>query len=138
MTQADTYEVYAVQYAHRAERKRYETVITNAWTDPLHDADQPISYYVWAILNAERTIIVDTGFDAKEAARRRSESGELWRPEFKCTPAEGLQMVGIDSATVADVIITHLHFDHAGSLDHFPKARFHLQEQAPRVRLFPW
>jgi glyoxylase-like metal-dependent hydrolase (beta-lactamase superfamily II) len=26
------------------------------------------------------------------------------------------------------VIITHLHCDHAGCLDEFPAARFHLQE----------
>jgi len=129
MAEDSTYEVYAVQYAYRPDRKRHETFITNAWTDPLHGADQPISYYVWAIVNAERTIVVDTGFDAAEAARRRAQSGELWRPEIKCTPAEGLRMIGIDAATVADVIITHLHFDHAGTLKDFPAARFHLQEQ---------
>ena len=98
MTNEDVYEVYAIQYAYRADRKRYETFITNAWTDPLHDADQPISYYVWAIVNAERTIVVDTGFDADEAARRRRGSGEVWRPEMKCTPAEGLRMIGVDAA----------------------------------------
>ena len=76
----DTYEVYAIQYAYRADRKRYETFITNAWTDPLHDTEQPISYYVWAIVNRERTIVVDTGFGADEAARRRRESGDLWQP----------------------------------------------------------
>ena len=38
-------------------------------------------------------------------------------------------MIGVDAAKVADVIITHLHFDHAGTLGDFPLARFHLQEQ---------
>jgi glyoxylase-like metal-dependent hydrolase (beta-lactamase superfamily II) len=28
---------------------------------------------------------------------------------------------------VEDVIVTHLHYDHAGTLDAFPKAQFHLQ-----------
>jgi glyoxylase-like metal-dependent hydrolase (beta-lactamase superfamily II) len=137
MTQADVYEVYAIQYAYRPDRKRYETFITNAWTDPLHDADQPISYYVWAIVNAERTIVIDTGFDADEAARRRRESGEVWRPELKCTPTEGLRMIGIEAARVADVIVTHLHFDHAGTLDDFPEARFHLQEREMRFATGP-
>ncbi len=138
MTKEDVYEVYTIQYAYRADRKRYETFITNAWTDPLHDADQAISYYVWAIANAERTIVVDTGFDADEAVRRRSGSGGLWRPELKCTPAEGLSMIGIDAARVADVIVTHLHFDHAGTLDDFPQARFHLQEREMRFATGPW
>jgi glyoxylase-like metal-dependent hydrolase (beta-lactamase superfamily II) len=129
MTDDTTYEVYAIQYAYRSERKRHETFITNAWTDPLHGTAQPISYYIWAIVNAERAIVVDTGFDAAEAARRRTQSGELWRPEMRCTPVEGLAMLGIDAAKVTDVIISHLHFDHAGTLSDFPAARFHLQEQ---------
>ncbi len=129
MADSDVYEVYAIEYAHRADRQRYETFITNTWTDPLHDTLQPISYYVWAIVNAERTIVVDTGFDTGEASRRRRGSGDIWQPDMRCTPADGLRMIGIDAATVADVIVTHLHFDHAGTLEHFPKARFHLQEQ---------
>ena len=110
------YEVYAIQYAYRPDRKRHETFITNAWTDPLHGTNQPISYYVWAIVNSERTIVVDTGFNSVEAARRREQSGDVWRPEMRCSPAEGLRMIGVDAAKVADVIITHLHFDHAGTL----------------------
>ncbi len=31
--------------------------------------------------------------------------------------------------TIRDVIITHLHYDHAGNLDRFPNARFHLQDR---------
>lgn len=128
MSESDLYEVYAVQYAYRADRRRHETFITNAWTDPLHDTEQPISYYVWAVVGRERIIVVDTGFDAEEAARRRRASRELWRPEMRCSPADGLAMVGIDAARVDDVVITHLHFDHAGTIGHFPAARFHLQE----------
>ena len=129
MDKDSTYEVYAVQYAYRPDRKRHESFITNAWTDPLHGTDQPISYYVWAIVNDCHTIVVDTGFNAGEAARRRADSGELWRPEMKCTPVEGLAMIGIDARKVSDVIITHLHFDHAGTLGDFPAAQFYLQEQ---------
>ena len=77
MEKDSNYEVYAVQYAYRPDRKRHETFITNAWTDPLHGTNQPISYYVWAIVNSERTIVVDTGFNSAEAARRRVQSGEV-------------------------------------------------------------
>lgn len=124
----DRYRVYAIQYAYREERKRYETFITNAWTDALHDTPQPISYYVWAIVNRERAVVVDTGFDAAEAARRREATGGQWRPQMRCTPAEGLARIGVDAAKVRDVVITHLHYDHAGCLGQFPAARFHLQE----------
>ena len=128
MSESETYEVYAIRYAHRADRYRYETFITNAWTDPLHDTLQPISYYVWAIVGRERTFVVDTGFDARELESRRRESGDRWQPSLLCSPAEGLAQIGVDAATVRDVVVTHLHFDHAGTLEDFPSARFHLQE----------
>jgi glyoxylase-like metal-dependent hydrolase (beta-lactamase superfamily II) len=88
--------------------------------DPHDSAPMPLDYYVWLIRNDQRTIVVDTGFDHDEATRRGRRLDRL--------PREGLAMLGIDAATVADVVITHLHHDHAGTLDDFPAARFHLQE----------
>jgi glyoxylase-like metal-dependent hydrolase (beta-lactamase superfamily II) len=35
---------------------------------------------------------------------------------------------GCAPATTRTVVITHLHYDHVGNFDRFPKARFHLQE----------
>lgn len=66
-------------------------------------------------------IVVDTGFGAEAAARR---GRELLRQ-----PAESLRLLGIDPATIEDVILTHLHFDHAGTLKDFPRARFHVQDR---------
>src|SRR5690606_17726904 len=43
-------------------------------------------------------------------------------------PRQALQQIGIAAETIETVIVTHLHFDHAGTLDHFPNARFHIQE----------
>ncbi|HMN78644.1 MAG TPA: N-acyl homoserine lactonase family protein [Burkholderiaceae bacterium] len=80
-----------------------------------------MDYYVWVIRNAARTVVVDTGF-GPEVARRRGR--ELLR-----TPAEGLALVGVDAAAVRDVVITHLHYDHVGTFQDFPAARFHLQDR---------
>jgi glyoxylase-like metal-dependent hydrolase (beta-lactamase superfamily II) len=128
MSDPETYDVYAIRYATREDRKRSESFISNAWTDPLHDAAMPIDYYVWALVNANRTIVVDAGFDRAEAKRRCAASGGVFDPDFNCEPAEGLARLGIDARLVEDVIITHMHFDHAGTLSQFPAARFHLQE----------
>ena len=88
--------------------------------DP-HDGPMPLDFYVWAIVGPGGTFVVDTGFDRAMAPKRQR---EMFR-----TPAEGLQMIGIDPGTVKDVIITHMHYDHAGSLDEFPHARYHLQDR---------
>jgi len=37
--------------------------------------------------------------------------------------------LGLAPEQIEDVIITHLHYDHAGTLDAFPRARFHIQDR---------
>ena len=114
---SETYEIFAVKYAERPDRKRFETFLI---ADD-HAAPYPLDFFFWVIRNAERTIVVDTGFDEAENRRR----GGLRR--MHRTPAEALTLLGIAAGAVDTVVISHLHFDHAGSLDAFDKARFHLQ-----------
>jgi glyoxylase-like metal-dependent hydrolase (beta-lactamase superfamily II) len=109
------YEILAVKYAERFNRTRGDSFIM---ADD-HNSPHPMDFFVWVIRNAERTIIVDTGFDAAEAKRRGREVLQ--------SPAAALTVLGIQAETIKDVVITHLHFDHAGTLDAFPTARFHLQ-----------
>jgi len=115
MNEPEIYEVFAIKYAHH-ERSRHHNFIT---ADP-HDGVMPLDYFVWAIVNENRTIVVDTGFNYEEAQKRNRHAIRL--------PKEGLAMIGIDASTVKDVVITHLHYDHAGTTEDFPKARFHLQD----------
>lgn len=114
---APCYEVFALRYA-TVERRPEENFIAPD-PDP-HNWPLSLDYFVWAIRGEDRTIVVDTGFGA-EAARQRGRS--LLQP-----PKEALGALGIDCAAVADVVITHLHYDHAGNLEDFPQARFHLQD----------
>ena len=116
MSTADAYEVYAVRYAHHP-RRASENFLGG---DP-HDGPMPIDYFVWAITGGGRTYIVDTGFGKDMAAKRQR---QLIR-----SPADGLAPLGIDPAKVEDVIVTHMHYDHAGGLDLFPNATFHIQEK---------
>ena len=116
MSDPEAYEVFAIRYGRHQKRTRGENFIV---TD-IHDSPMPLDYYVWAVVNDRRAIVVDTGFDFEEAKRRNREIVRL--------PREGLAMIGVDSAKVADVVVTHLHYDHAGTLDDFPAATFHLQD----------
>lgn len=118
---SDVYEVYAVKYGEMKNRPMSENFIGG---DP-HDTSCPLDYFVWAIVGKERTFIVDTGFDHQEAAARGRELQRL--------PKEGLAMIGVDAARVEDVIVSHLHYDHAGTLGDFPNARFHLQDSEMEV-----
>ncbi len=114
-TSLPEYELYAIRYATR-EARRAEHFIGG---DP-HDAAMPMDYFVWLAIGPERTFVVDMGFSAEVAARRH-------REYLRC-PAESLRLLGVDPASVHDVIVTHLHYDHAGNFDRFPAATFHIQE----------
>ncbi|VTU13194.1 N-acyl homoserine lactonase [Variovorax sp. SRS16] len=109
------FEVYAMRYATRTAMRRDHFI----GGDP-HEASMPMDYYVWAIVGKTRTVVVDTGFSSAVALLRG-------REHLRC-PADALRLIGIDAAEVQDVVITHMHYDHAGNLPKFPGARVHVQE----------
>jgi glyoxylase-like metal-dependent hydrolase (beta-lactamase superfamily II) len=112
---SETYEILALRYARMTERTRFDNFM---YPDD-HATPQPMDYFVWVIRNENRTILLDTGFDRTEGARR-SRSVEF-------EPIEALQRIGISAESIDTVIISHLHYDHAGTLEHYPNARFHIQ-----------
>jgi glyoxylase-like metal-dependent hydrolase (beta-lactamase superfamily II) len=111
----DIHEVYAVRYAHH-DRLSAENFIGG----DAHNVLQPLDFYVWAIVGAHGAFVIDTGFDAPMAARRQR---TLLNPI-----GEGLKAIGIEPGAVENVIVSHLHYDHAGNYDLFPRARYHLQD----------
>jgi glyoxylase-like metal-dependent hydrolase (beta-lactamase superfamily II) len=113
---ADIYEIYAVRYAHHARRAS-----ENFYGGDPHDGPMPLDYFVWAIKGEDRTLVFDTGFDADMAKKRGR--------DFLHPPREGLLAIGVDPAAVEDVVISHMHYDHAGNNDLFPNATFHLQDR---------
>ncbi len=127
MSDPETYEVYAIHYCTRSNRSKGETFLSPTLSADFHDVVQDITYYVWLITNQNRTVLVDTGFGRDELARRQAILGPGWRPDYARSPAEGVAMLGFDPKAIADVIVTHLHYDHAGTTQDFPNATFHLQ-----------
>jgi N-acyl homoserine lactone hydrolase len=69
-----------------------------------------------------RVILVDTGFrDGRSMTGRNFEQVEM--------PAAVLAKVGYRPEDVDLVVLTHLHFDHAGNFEAFPRARILVQRR---------
>lgn len=113
------YEVFAIKYAQREARRSDHFV----GGDP-HDAPMPMDYFVWLVRGAGREIVVDTGFTAEMATKRRR--------QFLRAPSAGLALLGVNAEAVRDIVITHMHYDHVGTHADFPGAVFHLQDEEMR------
>ena len=110
-----TYEILALRYGIFDGRMQYQNYII----PDDHAAPDPLDFFVFAIRGGGRTIVMDTGFNP-ESARKRGR-------ELLCTPADALRNAGIEPGTVKDVVLTHMHWDHAGGMAYFPQATFHMQ-----------
>ncbi|HTV50444.1 MAG TPA: N-acyl homoserine lactonase family protein [Steroidobacteraceae bacterium] len=116
MSEPAPFEVYAIRYA-TVERRAAENFIGG---DP-HETATRMDYFVWLARRQDELFVIDTGFNAQAAQRRRR--------HFLRSPVEGLRLLGVAAEEVCEVIVTHLHYDHIGNFELFPRARFHLQDR---------
>src|SRR3982074_3336170 len=110
--------IYAIRYATMSPRTPQLNFLL---PDPHETTAQDLDYFVWLIRGGGRDILVDTGFNAAEA--------QLRNRKLTLNPVEALARFGVRADAIRDVVVTHLHYDHAGNLDLFPHARFHLQDR---------
>ena len=80
---------------------------------------QEIAYRAWLLRRGDDCILVDTGPPLDEAQKRGL------RDTMRVDAA--LRQHGVEVEQVRDVVLSHLHWDHAASADLFRHARFHVQ-----------
>ena len=99
------WEVHAVKYAARNARSRADSFLF----DDNHDAPHAMDYYIWVLRRGDEVLLVDTGYDDAEAQARG-------RP-IELDPRAALKPLGLAPEAVSQVIVTHLHYDHAGGAE---------------------
>jgi len=112
----EPFELFAIRYARNGPRKAGQNVIGG----DLHEMGSDLDYFVWVARRSDRVFLIDTGMSDATAKRR----GE----EFFRVPADAISCLDLDPTKIEDIILTHLHYDHAGTLSRYPNARFHVQE----------
>ena len=119
MSTLPEYEIYAIRYARQEQRAEGLTFLGG---DP-HKMMQGLDFFTYALKGGGRTWVIDAGMTPHQAERMGR------RYEFICHPSDALAKIGIDVASEADVILTHAHFDHVGTIGDYKKARFHIQDE---------
>jgi glyoxylase-like metal-dependent hydrolase (beta-lactamase superfamily II) len=109
------YEVYAIRYASQERRRSSNFLFRDE-----HDGPMPMAFFVWLLRSGDDCILVDTGFN-EQAARERDR-------QLDCCPIDALSELGVKPKQIRDVVLTHLHYDHAGNVRKLPAATFHLQD----------
>jgi glyoxylase-like metal-dependent hydrolase (beta-lactamase superfamily II) len=110
------YEVYAIRYATLAD---FQVSGLVAGADRTRKMD--IAMMVWLVRGNDRNILVDSGF-------YRDQFLKQWKPVDFVKPSEAIARVGLKPEDITDLVITHMHWDHADGVDLFPKARTWIQK----------
>ena len=122
---APTYELYAIRYGTLANFP-VRGLIAGADTSRRIDA----ALTIWLARGNGRLVLVDAGFYREKFMQR-------WKPVDYVTPAEALKKVGVTPDQITDIIISHVHWDHADGADLFPNARVWIQKDEYQHHIGP-
>ena len=113
----DKYQVFAVRYATLANFPVSSLV---AGADRARRLD--IAMMIWVVKGVDgRIAIVDSGFHREQYFRQFTVKDYI-------KPSEAIAPLGIGPEDVTDILLSHMHWDHAGGIDLFPSARVWVQK----------
>ncbi|WP_346623546.1 N-acyl homoserine lactonase family protein [Blastococcus montanus] len=126
-TEPGAWRVLALQYASRMGLRGQHFL----GHDPSSTEPHPTAYYVWVALGADDVVLVDAGISASRAA-------EMSGLSYRGSPVDLLGRMGIAPADVSWTVLTHLHYDHTGTLAELPATRYVVQQEEWDYWTGPW
>src|ERR1043165_292032 len=112
-----TYQVYALRYA---TYPNFPVAGLVAGADK--DRKTDIAMTIWLLKGSNgKNILVDTGCYHDQLVKGNSLTDFI-------KPSELLTQVDLKPEQITDVIITHMHWDHADGMDLFPNAKVWVQK----------
>ena len=114
-TAAPVYTIEAIRYA-TIQGFPVDGLVAGA--DPARKMD--IAMVFWLVQGGGHNVLVDSGF-------YRPQLFKGWSIADYRKPTEALRAAGLAPADVTDIVISHMHWDHADGMDLFPKAHIWIQ-----------
>lgn len=115
------WELYVLEYA-RSHNQHVASLVQGAFAEGVMEV--PFAFVLARY--GDRIALIDTGF-------MNEDSGAAMAHKFSIprwiSPLRLLGELGIDPDQVGDIVISHAHFDHMGSIDKFPRAHLYIQKE---------
>lgn len=115
------YKIFVLEFGRTLDQP-----IGNALYGAYNSGVAPMPYGFVAAHDGNRVVLVDAGFEERGSGGKMKTA---FRVKPYVSPSSVLERIGIGSSDVTDVIFTHAHYDHIGSIHSFPNARFYLQRE---------
>jgi glyoxylase-like metal-dependent hydrolase (beta-lactamase superfamily II) len=112
---APAYTIEAIRYA---TIKDFPVAGLVAGADPARKMD--IAMVFWLVQGGGRNILFDSGF-------YRPQFFKDWAVADFRKPSDAVRAAGLGPDDITDIVISHMHWDHADGMDLFPKARIWIQ-----------
>lgn len=81
-----------------------------------------LALVIWLVRGGGHNILVDSGYH-RATFLKEYPSTDYIRPD------EAVKLAGVQPEDITDIVITHAHWDHMGSIDLFPKATVWIQKE---------
>src|ERR1051325_3710511 len=110
------YEVYALSYG---VYPNFPVSGLIAGADKTRKID--LQMMVWLVRGGEKNILVDTGCYHENVIKGKGIQNLI-------KASEAVAKLGLAPSDITDVVITHMHWDHADGMDLFPNAKIWIQK----------
>lgn len=117
---SQNWDLFVIEYA-RSHQQPWVNLVSGMAGDG--NVDLPFSFML--ARHGDRSVLIDTGFMQDEKSSGFSKKFGI--PNW-ISPVRMLSEISVAAEAITDIIITHAHFDHMGSIAEFPNARIIIQK----------
>ena len=114
------WDLYVIEYA-RSKEQPWVDLISGMHKDGV--VDLPFSFML--AIHGDKKVLVDTGFMQDEHSSGFSLGFGI---PYWISPVRMLGELGVTPEEITDIVITHAHFDHMGSIGQYPNANLFIQK----------